>query len=119
MFAGLAISQNHTAIAHAISYPLTANFQVPHGLACSFSIPNIWRNISTSTKSKIKNFDLINEAANFIDTLLLDQVIAKYVSDVDLYSVAEKMISPNRAGNFIEEIDALWIEKFLDTFHKQ
>ena len=119
MFAGLAISQNHTAIAHAISYPLTANFRVPHGLACSFSIPNIWRSISASTKSEIKNFELINEAADFVDSLLLDQVIAKYVSDVELYSVAEKMISADRAGNFIEKIDALWIEKFLDTFHKQ
>jgi alcohol dehydrogenase len=117
MFAGLAISQNHTAIAHAISYPLTANFQVPHGLACSFSIPNIWRSTSASTKSKIKNFDLINDAATFIDSLLLDQIMAKYVSDVELHSVAKNMLSPDRAGNFVEKIDALWIEKFLDTYH--
>lgn len=34
LFAGLAISHTRTAIAHAISYPLTTHFGVPHGLAC-------------------------------------------------------------------------------------
>ena len=43
LLAGLAISATRTAIAHSISYPLTAHFGVPHGLACSFSLPEIIR----------------------------------------------------------------------------
>ena len=39
LLAGLAISQTRTAIAHAVSYPLTSHFGVPHGLACSFTLP--------------------------------------------------------------------------------
>lgn len=39
MQAALAFSNTQTALAHAISYPITMRFGVPHGLACSFSIP--------------------------------------------------------------------------------
>lgn len=39
--AGLAISVTRTAIAHSISYPLTALLGVPHGLACSFTLPEV------------------------------------------------------------------------------
>lgn len=39
MYAALAFSNTQTALAHAISYPITMRFGVPHGLACSFSIP--------------------------------------------------------------------------------
>ncbi len=39
IFAGLAFSQTQTALAHAISYPITMRFNIPHGLACSFTLP--------------------------------------------------------------------------------
>lgn len=38
MFAGLAFSNTQTAAAHAISYPLTTHFGVPHGLACALPL---------------------------------------------------------------------------------
>lgn len=41
MLAGLAICTTRTAIAHAISYPMTLHYGVPHGLACSFTLPEI------------------------------------------------------------------------------
>jgi alcohol dehydrogenase len=39
--AGLAFSATKTAIAHSISYPLTALLGVPHGLACSFTLAEV------------------------------------------------------------------------------
>ena len=39
IYAGLAFSNTQTALAHALSYPLTMKFGTPHGLACSFSLP--------------------------------------------------------------------------------
>lgn len=36
--AGLAFSNTKTAAAHSISYPLTAHFGIPHGIACSLSL---------------------------------------------------------------------------------
>lgn len=39
--AGKAFSNTATATAHAISYYITAHKGVPHGIACSFTLPNI------------------------------------------------------------------------------
>ncbi|MCK8516964.1 phosphonoacetaldehyde reductase [Methylonatrum kenyense] len=41
LLAGLAISHTRTALCHSISYPLTAHFGVPHGLACAFTMPAV------------------------------------------------------------------------------
>ncbi|WP_258437012.1 phosphonoacetaldehyde reductase [Helicobacter monodelphidis] len=41
IYAGLAFSNTQTALAHAISYPLSMDFNIPHGLACSFSLPTL------------------------------------------------------------------------------
>jgi alcohol dehydrogenase len=39
LLAGLAFSNTRTALAHSLSYPLTLRYGLPHGLACSFSLP--------------------------------------------------------------------------------
>ena len=41
LLAGLAISNTRTALCHSISYPITAHFGVPHGLACAFTMPAV------------------------------------------------------------------------------
>ena len=37
--AGLAFSNTKTALAHSISYEMTLRYGLPHGIACSFSLP--------------------------------------------------------------------------------
>ncbi len=39
MYAGLAFSNTQTAIAHAMSYYITTHKHIPHGIACSFTLP--------------------------------------------------------------------------------
>jgi alcohol dehydrogenase len=39
--AGLAFSNTQTALAHNISYPLTLEYGVTHGIACSFCLPQV------------------------------------------------------------------------------
>ncbi len=39
--AGLAFSNTRTAVAHNISYPITLDHKVPHGIACSFCLPEV------------------------------------------------------------------------------
>ncbi|MCR6572171.1 phosphonoacetaldehyde reductase [Campylobacter insulaenigrae] len=39
VYAGLAFSNTQTALAHALSYPITMKYGLAHGLACSFTIP--------------------------------------------------------------------------------
>jgi alcohol dehydrogenase len=41
MRAGLAFSNTMTALAHNISYPITLDHGVPHGIACSFCLPEV------------------------------------------------------------------------------
>jgi alcohol dehydrogenase len=41
--AGFAMGVTQTALAHSISYPFTARFGLPHGFACSFTLPEIAR----------------------------------------------------------------------------
>jgi alcohol dehydrogenase len=43
LFAGLAFSNTKTALAHSLSYPITLRHGVPHGIACSFSLPVVMR----------------------------------------------------------------------------
>lgn len=43
LLAGIAISQTRTALCHSISYPLTAHFGLPHGLACAFTLSEVLR----------------------------------------------------------------------------
>lgn len=41
MKAGLAFSNTQTALAHNISYPITLEYGVAHGIACSFCLPEV------------------------------------------------------------------------------
>ncbi len=43
LLAGLAFSNTRTALAHSISYEMTLRHGLPHGLACSFTLPLVWR----------------------------------------------------------------------------
>jgi len=39
--AGMAFSNTKTALAHSISYEMTLRYGIPHGIACSFSLPMV------------------------------------------------------------------------------
>jgi phosphonate metabolism-associated iron-containing alcohol dehydrogenase len=39
--AGLAFSNTKTALAHSLSYPATLHHGIPHGIACSFTLPAV------------------------------------------------------------------------------
>lgn len=41
--AGVAFSQTRTALAHALSYDVTLQQGLPHGLACALWLPAVWR----------------------------------------------------------------------------
>lgn len=45
LMAGLAFSNTRTALAHSLSYPITLKYGVPHGLACSFTLPMVMRGV--------------------------------------------------------------------------
>ncbi|MBI1384326.1 MAG: iron-containing alcohol dehydrogenase [Rhizobiales bacterium] len=46
LLAGFAFSNTKTAIAHSLSYPITLRHGVPHGIACSFTLPMVIRSMA-------------------------------------------------------------------------
>ena len=52
LLAGLAFSNTQTALAHSISYFLTMHHNIPHGIACGFSLPRLVR--ASETKPEIR-----------------------------------------------------------------
>ncbi|MCK5642570.1 MAG: phosphonoacetaldehyde reductase [Gammaproteobacteria bacterium] len=43
LWAGLAISNTKTTAVHAVSYPMTIHYGVPHGVACSLTLAEFWK----------------------------------------------------------------------------
>lgn len=100
--AGLAISQTRTAIAHSISYPLTSHYQVPHGLACSFTLPYL---IKENLKYLENNKKIVAlEILNILTEIDIKSEIKKYI-DHDISHLYESMKSPERSGNYKNKID--------------
>jgi len=77
LFAGLAFSDTKTALAHSISYPITAHFGLPHGLACALPLPHL---------------------------IELNGVKDYGISKNDVQEICESAITPGRADNNIIEI---------------
>lgn len=130
MLAGLAISNSQTALAHSISYPLTARYAMPHGLACSFMLPAILEfNFSTAAGPIERLMECLGYASlsafkdkllNFLVALEVGEGLQRYVTNLDnLLELTPKMITSERAGNNIrpasvEDVYALLITSWQD-----
>lgn len=100
ILAGLAISQTRTAIAHSISYPLTSAYGVPHGLACSFTLPILLReNLEGISKNNFE-YSVLNQTLLLIESIPLREKMGLYVSSEKVMGLLEQMITPSRANNY-------------------
>ena len=127
LLAGLAISQTRTSLCHSISYPLTAHFGVPHGLACAFTMPAILRHNLSSDDGRferlskalspagaatldnlLEHFDMLNQQ------LKVGEQVREMVGFVGkLFALRQEMITPGRAENNLAATDAVAIENIL------
>lgn len=103
LLAGLAISHTRTAIAHSLSYPLTAHFLVPHGLACSFGLSQILKENINCLQT--------NEAEKIILENIFELLIKfKLAERLKIYSVDKNKIERDfhgetqRSGNYSGDI---------------
>ncbi|KXI27914.1 iron-containing alcohol dehydrogenase [Paraglaciecola hydrolytica] len=113
--AGLAICQTRTAIAHAISYPLTAAYGVPHGLACSFTLAAIIKEVGSEQLNL--SVALVDKVLNLLKSLALDSEMAKFVSWQILLEQFDPALDPARASNFILEIHAALVGRLITQSH--
>jgi len=88
MYAGLAFSNTQTAIAHGMSYYITAHKGVDHGIACSFTLPML-------IDSAIDQYDFIDNA--------LAKIFGELSSDKLRYILKELNISTEFKDYGIDE----------------
>jgi alcohol dehydrogenase len=124
LLAGLAISQTRTALAHSISYPLTARRGVPHGLACSFSLPAVLLFNEPADDGRLRR---LAEALGFHSVRALADALTGFLNELELglrlrehvisreefRSLVPEMLTPERAGNSLREADPASVEEIL------
>ncbi len=116
LLAGISISQTRTAICHSISYPLTSNYQIPHGFACAFTMntiarmvvdfnPNYFNEVIAFNKIKSVHH-LLKQIEDLLDTLKVREINRKLLKSKDnLLSIRNEMLSPERSNNFVLPIN--------------
>jgi alcohol dehydrogenase len=109
LFGGLAISSNATALGHSMSYPLTSRFGMPHGLACSFALPELMRFNGEYAPERVGLIAEAMEAADFseaasrLELLFADWEVpgqvSRYLTREKVDKVKDLLIAPARASN--------------------
>ena len=109
--AGLAFSNTKTALAHSISYEMTLRYGVPHGIACSFTLPMVLERaigIDAERDTLLATiFDGDLDAAPrrltaFLESVGVDSDFGAYgVSDDDSRRMVAQAMEGVRGRNFI------------------
>jgi len=80
MYAGLAFSNTQTAIAHAISYYITTQKGIEHGIACSFTLPMLIDKI-------IGQYEFIDVALKDIFGELSSEPLRRFMNELGVSTV--------------------------------
>lgn len=123
VFAGLAFSHTRTTICHAISYPLTLHYHVPHGLATSLTLPfalqinegYLYNREELFTALAIKKWsDVLEIVENVLSRVGIPSKLSDYgVTKKDISLLAKESYTPGRSDNNPVMIEARKIEKIL------
>jgi phosphonate metabolism-associated iron-containing alcohol dehydrogenase len=117
MLAGRAISINRTAIAHSISYPLTAHYHVPHGLAVGFttlSIIDLVANYDFGIRDKVIK-QCLTRTSELLRRLNLVDHVTRYLSYANATDLVPEMFAPGRADNFVLKVNDQLIHDILKS----
>ncbi len=125
LVAGLSISSTRTALAHSISYPLTAELGVPHGIACSMTLPELLVEVDAQRPDRsalvLDALDApsIDDGAASLSGLFATvgtaEVLRRHVPDVAaLRQLRGGFIAPGRAENFLLDVDQAWAADLLE-----
>lgn len=107
LLAGLSFSNTKTALAHAISYPLTSVFGLPHGLACSLPLIQIIKYIGDNFPQRTQIISSAMACSNDAKTVV--EKLETFFNDIG--------VSPGLTNYGIrkEEILELFPEYYRDT----
>jgi alcohol dehydrogenase class IV len=103
-FAGKAINITRTSLAHSISYPLTIEYNVPHGLACGFTLPAIYHQVKDQLQLDRKVKKSIEKTIFYLNNLQLKKEINKYLSLDQAIQLVPNMNTKERTANFVKPV---------------
>jgi len=118
MYAGLAFSNTKTAISHNISYPITLKYGVPHGIACSFTLPIVLKSIIGIDKTCDNNFitlfgpdlekgpEILKDFFKSIDISIDPKSYIGNSNEWDL--IVSEAFDGERGKNFIGNLESLY-----------
>ncbi len=110
LFGGLCISATRTALAHSMSYPVTARLGVPHGLACSYTLPALLKfnarfdDGRMALAAKLAGCGsvegLLQRVEELFERVGVEKLLAGYdVKAENVMDLADQMFTPERSGN--------------------
>ena len=117
LLAGLAISHTRTALCHSISYPLTAVYGIPHGIACAFTMSTVLRYNLRYDDGRLSNLvhslypdgshsDLINTIDELVRASNVKPIVREAVGSLhNLLALQDQMLTPGRADNNMTSVD--------------
>ena len=99
-FAGMAINISRTSLSHAISYPLTLNLGIPHGLAAGFTLRAVWEKYKELYNYDPELRDLIDKATIEVENLQLAKHVKRYGDLKKILEVIPLVKKNSRFENF-------------------
>lgn len=127
--AGRSIAITRTAIAHSISYPVTTDLRISHGLAASFFLPEICHSAYKFDDGRMQKLDSFLQA-EFSNKPLADQLydvisffgVSAHVKtrfkdcSVNIDCMTRRMFESTRADNFFSESASNEVREKLAKF---
>ncbi len=124
LMAGIAFSQTKTAAAHSISYALTLHHQIPHGIACSITLPSLLKVHSTVVPEVVAPIiEALGERSiegasarikNLMEQIGLRSCLRSYgIAARDISRLAKEGIHPERMKQNPTRLSARGIEQIL------
>ena len=126
MLAGLTISNARTTAVHAISYPMTVYYHVPHGLACALLLPSVIRyNSGAMNAAKERRLldalklDSMNNLADAVENVQGRLGLPRRLGEVgigqgNVSTIVANGFRPDRMSNNPREISAADLTKILE-----
>ncbi len=124
MTAGMALSQTATAAVHGITYPMTAHYGVPHGVACAFMMREVMKiNFHHLDPEKQKRLlyamksNTISAALDLLTELYVSLNVPQTLTELDIpHEEVERFAGEATQKNLDKNIASIGYDKLVELW---